>query len=153
MVVATARGYAAEYWFLTMQRMLRWNDFPALHKLAKPYLEQERLPYDHAKAYQAFTRMCTDHTCYLLGEFDGDKLEGAIGMKSGPNLWTTKQNATLVFWLGALNLLDEGIKWAFKRPAVRCVVIGFDRDVRPGVYKFLQRRGFERSGDFHVKWV
>lgn len=133
-------------------RNLKHSDFPALVELARPCLDAEVLPFDAKRAMEAFRRLCTDRKCFAAGQFEDEKLTGAIGMASGKNAYAPKYHASLVFWLGPIRLFDLGIDWFRTRPANACFMVAFDRPIRPGVDRLLQRRGFERRGDMRVLW-
>lgn len=136
-----------------MIRALKSHDFVPLVELAKPFIENDRLPFDSGRARKTFTRLISDRRCLALGEFDAKGvLIGAIALNTSNNTYAGKQHASLVFWFGRVALFDIAMLWAMDRPAVRMVAVLFDRDVRPAIYKMLSRKGFEKSGDTYIHW-
>ena len=135
-----------------MIRRLMPEDFDSVVRLAQPYIENDRLPFNADVARETYRRMLSDKRCLAAGEFDGNEMIGAVGMGSGHNTYAQKQHASLVFWFGSIALLDHAITWAMARPVVRCVMVMFDREVRKGIYNLLQQRGFERCGDMRILW-
>jgi len=135
-----------------MIRGLVQGDFDSLVSLAEPYMDSDQLPFSRSVSLDSYRRMLTDKRCLAVGDFIDGNMVGAIGMGSGNNTYAEKQHASLVFWFGGINLLDHAIAWAMGRPVVRCVMVMFDREVRNGIYKLLQRRGFEKCGDMRILW-
>lgn len=119
------------------------QDFPELLSLGESY-HREGMTFSETRARDIYQRAVSDSRCYAYGEFDDGAMTGAVVIHGQDNAWYEKQHCSLTLWIGSLKLLLGGIDWAMSRPAVRMFLIIFDRvPQRQGVYKVLERRGFE----------
>lgn len=134
-----------------MVRKLQMDDYDSLVKLGQPYMI-DKLRFSDDRARGALERVTSDASCYCMAEFEEQKMVGAVVMQCHHNTFYEKQHASLVLWLGKIDLLLSAVNWAMERPVVRCVSILFEQGARPGAYRLLERQGFENSFGHLIRW-
>ena len=134
-----------------MIRRLEIGDFHGLWECGNPFIDS-RLKPDIDRARSTYGALLSQAGVYAEGEFDGEKIIGAAIATTHENAFAKKSYANVDLWIGRVCLLDRLIEWWEGRPVLRALVLQFPSDVRPGLYRILRSRGFDRSGDMNVLW-
>lgn len=133
-----------------MRRLIP-SDFPDVWALAAPQIDR-RLKPDMDQARKSYMLLISDATNYAVGEWSGESLAGLGMVTSEKNAYAGKGFGSVQLWLGSFSVLDAMIDWWEGRPALRFLSLQFPNDVRWGMRRALESRGFARSGDMNVLW-
>lgn len=120
-------------------------------KLGEPYINQKLKP-DAVRAMKTYQTLLSQGGVFAEGLYVDGKLTGAAIATTHENAFAKKSYATMDLWIGPVVLLDKVVKWWEGRPILRALLLQFPEDVRPGVYRILRSRGFERNGDMNILW-
>lgn len=134
-----------------MIRRLKPEDFDSVWELGLSYIDA-RLKPDVQRARKGYLSLLSVASNLAQGEFEGDRLVGAVMASSGGNAYAQKGYANMELWLGGVTMLDQAIIWWESRPGLRFLSLQFPLDVRCGMYRLLRQRGFERKGDMNLLW-
>ena len=136
---------------MTVHRPLTPEDFSALWDLGQEYIDG-RLRPDMARAVKTYRAMLADRTNYVVGDFEGDQLVGAVVIAQMNNAYAAKAFGSVYVWIGSVALLDDAIAWWEGRPIMRCLGLQFPKEATPAMYRMLKMRGFSREGDMNMLW-
>mgnify|MGYP003632826576 CR=1 FL=1 len=136
---------------MTSFRPLKTTDFSDFWELGQEYIDP-RLRADMTRAVKTYGAMLADRTNYMVGEFEGDQMVGAVVIAQIKNAYALKSFGSVYIWMGSVALLDDAIAWWEGRPVMRCLGLQFPRAVSPAIYRLLRMRGFTREGDMNMLW-
>lgn len=134
-----------------MIRRLSPCHFSDVWELGSPYIDV-RLKPDLDAARRSYMHILSDSSCFAEGEFDGDQLVSVGMVTNHRSAYAGKGYGSVQLWLGSMVMLDRMIEWWDGRPVMRFMSLQFPINVRPGMYRALRQRGFERSGDMNMLW-